>query len=677
MADEFAIIAAAATVLAVVGIWRLRLRWNREQADPPSRSEVPKGTLLLNLATRFIDLPSDRIEGELEQSLQPLLAELGLDRVKLFEFSPNGAVFDLVAGGVAEGVPLGSKSVSPLSLGIHRDSIWDRRPLLVSDLSQLPARESGLATLLAPDSVRSFAAFPLWAGEELLGAIAFTSVSRNVDWSGALLQDLELISAVFTHVMARRRLAGREETLQRGLKEVFQQAPICVAEVSPDGRFMTVNRAWCELTRLDVQDLATRTWQEVTHKADVDRERELVDSLLTGVRERYRMEKRFIRRDGTTVWADVSTAVLNDAKGEPRCLIMVAQDISNSKAAETMIIESEARLRLALQSGRMFAFEVLWETGILSRSLDGAAILGLPHGQASETWQRHLSRIHPEDRSRLENAISGLSSQRRSYQVTFRISRPDGRIVWLEESGRGEFGPDGRLTRITGVCADVTIRKEEEAARRDWADRLVHYQEQDRARIARELHDDIGQRIALLALRLDGLRMGIDGKQRALKSSLDDAWREVHELGLDLNRVSHELHTMKLGVLGLPAALRSLCHDFSTQNSVGTTFVGPPDGTSFGERTDLTVYRIAQEALRNVAKHSGARSAQLTLETDGTTLRFQVKDDGVGFEGPGGVRKPGLGLLSMQERLTIVGGTMAVESSPGGGTILTIQVPLP
>jgi len=204
------------------------------------------------------------------------------------------------------------------------------------------------------------------------------------------------------------------------------------------------------------------------------------------------------------------------------------------------------------------------------------------------------------------------------------------------------------------------------------AGRLITVQEEERKRIARDLHDDLSQRLALLSVDLDLLRQSLTGDAETTRE-LERMCRETGELAVDMRRLSHNEHHPQLA-LGLQHGVASFCNDFSRQHRIATKLVPEGDRKRIPEAVCFTLFRVLQEALSNVAKHSGADLVTITLGVHDDQALLRVKDDGRGFE-IGGDR--GLGLISMRERLRLVGGTMRVNSSPLQGTEVEAVVPVP
>jgi len=222
------------------------------------------------------------------------------------------------------------------------------------------------------------------------------------------------------------------------------------------------------------------------------------------------------------------------------------------------------------------------------------------------------------------------------------------------------------------ILPDVSHR---ETVPRDISIRLINAQEEERSRIARELHDDVSQKMALLSLELEQLRQLIVGPHD-LRKHFRNVQDRVLEISTDIHRLSHKLHPSKLDHLGLAAAVKGLCRDFDAAGRLKVEFHQEGDLAKLQKDVKLCMFRVAQEALRNCVRHSEAGSACIVLVRTGNELRLSISDDGKGFDMRSGAIRRGLGFTSMRERVRIIGGCIAIRSKPGHGTFIEASVPL-
>jgi signal transduction histidine kinase len=292
-----------------------------------------------------------------------------------------------------------------------------------------------------------------------------------------------------------------------------------------------------------------------------------------------------------------------------------------------------------------------------------------------------LERVHPEDRERTRETIKRAFREARPFAFEERIVRPDGEVRVLQSQGQWDSDQTGRPIRLMGTCQDVTARKRTEqqlleanAALQALSARLINAQEEERTRIARELHDDFSQQIAAVSIALSNLKRGIPAELADLRVQSERIQQKTVHLAEAVRRLSHELHPAVLQHAGLAAALSRYCSELRELTGIRISVHTYGSFTGLPEPVALVIYRVAQEALQNVVRHAGVNEAAVSLGLSGDALRLVVSDRGVGMAS-GREGGNGLGLVSMRERARLVDGSIELESRPGRGTSLTLTVP--
>jgi signal transduction histidine kinase len=229
---------------------------------------------------------------------------------------------------------------------------------------------------------------------------------------------------------------------------------------------------------------------------------------------------------------------------------------------------------------------------------------------------------------------------------------------------------------IAGLLVQSRQRRRAEAHNRDLAGRLITAQEGERTRIARELHDDVGQRVASLSMEIGLVKRRLADAPPDLREAVQSLQLETIELSRELRELSHELHPGMLEHLGLVEALKTRCDEIRAESGVVVTLEAGPDLGTIPPEAALCLYRVAQEALRNVVKHAKAETARVSLLRDNGRLAMRVADDGVGFDSRSPRRSRGLGLISLDERVRILNGTFGIDSSPSRGATVSVSLPV-
>jgi len=223
---------------------------------------------------------------------------------------------------------------------------------------------------------------------------------------------------------------------------------------------------------------------------------------------------------------------------------------------------------------------------------------------------------------------------------------------------------------------DITERKLAEAALAGVSRKLIEAHEQERTRIARDLHDDVVQRLALLSLELEGVKEDVPDVASELRSRIGTLQNEATRITDDVQLLSHELHSSKLEYLGIVGATKNFCEEFGERQKVEIDFQSHDVPTALPAELSLSLFRVLQEALRNAMKHSGVKRFEVRLWGSTGEIHLTISDLGAGFDTGTAMKSTGLGLTSMQERLRLVHGELSINSQPKGGTTIHARVPL-
>jgi PAS domain S-box-containing protein len=369
-------------------------------------------------------------------------------------------------------------------------------------------------------------------------------------------------------------------------------------------------------------------------------------------------------------------------QAEHRFQQAVEADVAERKRAELVLRESESRFRRMADTAPV----MIWLSGsdrqctyVNKPWLD---FTGRPlEGELGDGWSES---VHADDLGRCMDTYTQAFEARREFRMEYRVKRFDGAYRWVLDTGVPRFKPDGTFEGYIGSCVDVTDQKEAMDALREsqkesraLTGRLLQAQETERRRIARELHDDLSQSLAILAVELGMLAHNPPEPAAELAGHFEKLCADVKQLSSTVHNLSHELHPAKLEQLGLVAAVRGLCRDLTQSHGLPIEFAQEDVPATLPRDTALCLYRIAQESLQNVIKHSAAQHAAVKLSGNGDSIRLRVVDDGCGFDAASRDGKEGLGLVGMRERLRLVRGVLTIDSRPAAGTRIEVRVPLP
>ncbi len=236
-----------------------------------------------------------------------------------------------------------------------------------------------------------------------------------------------------------------------------------------------------------------------------------------------------------------------------------------------------------------------------------------------------------------------------------------------------------RVVRSQKEKLEESMRLEE--ILREIPAKIIRGQEEERRRVAKELHDGINQMLASVKYRLHAFRLAKPTTDDSVLALITDASSDLTQTMQEIRRISHNLLPKGLDELGFEAAVRNLCEEFQERTQIQTCFTMQGDTISFQKDCELGVYRILQEALQNIEKHAHATRVDIHCSVEGTLWMMTVQDNGKGFESGNETTKrqtsSGIGISTMKERSNLIGGTLEIQSAPGGGTTLTLKFPLP
>jgi PAS domain S-box-containing protein len=507
---------------------------------------------------------------------------------------------------------------------------------------------------------------------------------------------LMLQSTFIGALLVQRARRVRVERALRESEERFRlmadTAPVLVWRADTANRCDFVNRPWLEFTGRTMEQELGNGWAEGICAEDLNR------SLRTCVtafdaRQPFRMEFRLRRADGAYRWVLDTGVPRYGPDGSFAGYIGSCLDITDRKESEDALHESQQRLTMATAAGAVGVWDWNFATNELYVDPGLKSLLGFEDAEITNRPDDWGSRVHPQDlptaAARMQACIDGDTDV---YEVEHRMVHKDGSARWFLSRGSATRRADGSLHRMVGTKVDITERKraEEEIRQKEavlqvsdreiqnLVGRLISAQEIERSRIARDLHDDTSQQLAGLAIALGGLKRRVRAVpgDETLPEDVSSLQQRTIELAEDVRLLSHALHPSVLVHAGLVAALAGHCTEVQRLQTLAVTFTAEGDFESTDEETALCLYRIAQEALRNVVAHAEASQADVRLRRTGAMTELTIADDGKGFDVVTTRESSiGMGLVSIHERVRLAGGSVNITTELNKGTQLRVQIP--
>ncbi len=494
------------------------------------------------------------------------------------------------------------------------------------------------------------------------------TVSPMRDAAGTIVGASKIARDITKQRRAEEELRKSEERFSKA----FRQSPMALSLASANTNcYLDVSKAFERLFGYTRADMVGKSALEIGLWVNPAERVRLTQKLQSegSLRE---AECEWRSKDGRTLIASVSIELI-ESGGEP-CFLAVVADITDRKRAEQALLESERRFRLMANTAPV----MIWTSGLDTLcdyfNQPWLEFTGRPlEAELGNGW---LDGVHPEDLTACLDTYLKAFEARQPFQMQYRLRRHDGQYRWLLDVAVPRFNLDDSFAGYIGSCIDITDQKVAGEVLFNVGRKLIEAQEEERRRIARELHDDINQRMALLANGLHEVGQTISSNEDPTqKRELRNLWQLTNEIATDIEHMSRQLHPSKLHYLGLAAAVRDLCQEASRQLKIEIECVVRDLPEDLDEGTSLSLFRTVQESLRNVGKHSHANHVKVELTRRLGMILLSVTDDGAGFQIDDADNSRGLGLISMRERMRSVGGEFSIRSEPSQGTKVEGYVP--
>jgi two-component system, chemotaxis family, CheB/CheR fusion protein len=514
-------------------------------------------------------------------------------------------------------------------------------------------------------------------------------------------------------ITASKRAQERLRESESRLRAIVDQTTIGIVYADLDGRVLFANQRLGQLLGVEAADVTGRTLRQLTGMQALDEKLNLIRRR-AGDDGGFQMEALLDERGGKAMWLNISVSPIRDSDGKLQSIAAVLLDVTDRKRVEQQLRQSEERLRSVVESVTEYAIIVIATDGHIESWNTGAERM-FGYSPAEAIGQHANILFTPEDRACGADLEEMRCARENGRAVDERwLVRKDGsrmfvsgvlspvggalpagyvkvardlteRKQWEDSLQRAHNELERRVTERTrelaqsaeALEAELLDRREAEDQVRKLLARLISIQEEERRRIARDLHDHLGQQMTALHLKLEALRRSA-AESGPLQQQIVGTQEFVTKLDRDLDFFTWELRPAALYDLGLVPALGDFVRQWSQNYRIAAEFeaLGIPP-TRLRPEIEINLYRLAQEALNNIVKHARATAVTVIFQRRDDTVVLTIEDDGVGFD-PGArleVREQAIGLVGMRERAGILGGSLDIESEVGHGTTVIARVP--
>jgi PAS domain S-box-containing protein len=505
-------------------------------------------------------------------------------------------------------------------------------------------------------------------------------------------------------ITERKRAENALRASEEQWKAVFENNPTMYFMVDAAGTVLSVNPFGATQLGYTVDELIGQSVLKVFAETEWDTVRKTIAACLEHLGQVMNWEIRKARRDGTLIWVRETAKAMRRIDGGPVVLI-ACEDITLRKRTEADLRESERRHRHIFHATGVSIWEQDFsavKAGIEDLKRSGVVDFHEYLKASPEYIDHAISLVRIVDVNEATLKLFGASNKEElliSLNTVFTRATREvfaGELIAIAQ-GQTSFEGETILKKLTGEpmvvlfsvsfpppdaafdavlvsIMDITDRKRAEQELEELAGRLIHAQEQERSRIGRELHDHISQMLGVLTIRMDQLRAD-EATPPAVAAALEELRQSTTEITDDIHGLSHRLHSSALDYLGLAPALQKLVSEFSARHGIAIDFEHGALPASLPSDVALCLFRVTEESLTNIAKHSQAKSARVRVNGSSDGIHLTVEDAGRGFDVDSLERRVGLGFVSMRERLRVLRGTVRVDSAPSRGTRIDVWVP--
>jgi len=495
----------------------------------------------------------------------------------------------------------------------------------------------------------------------------------------------------------------------------FENASVGMVMAGLDGRFMQVNDAICTMLGYSEQELLTRTFQSITHPDDLEPDLASVSRLLAGEIDSFQMEKRYLGKRGNTVWISLNASVVRDPAENPVYFIGQIEEITERKEAQEELSKQRDFLRNTIEALN-HPFYVINAEDYSVEMANSAADFG-PLSGCRPCYALTHGRSEPCRGEDHPCPVVAVKGEGKPFVVEHVHTDRNGHRRDVEVHAHPVFDNEGKVARVIEYSLDITERKRaEEALRqahseleirvaertedlvteiaerkqaetqllvyqgqlRSLASELTLIEERERRHIAVDLHDRVGQTLAVVQMKLDALTSSPLGAGQ--REALDEVSSLIRQTGEDIRSLTFELSPPVLYELGLEAAIEWLAEQFEAQHGLRIEVIDDRQPKPLDEDVRTLIFRAVRELLVNVVKHARADTARVSLLREGDSIRAEVADDGIGFDASQPVTPNhltgGFGLFSVRERLDSIGGSFEIDLVSDHGTRVLLVAPL-
>ena len=687
------------------------------------RNEIE--SLLALISMQFVNATADAIDDAMQQGLQIMGEALQVDRGYVFIVSPDGATMDNVHEWHAAGIePQAShrQGQSTAAFSWTMDRLRNRDVVCFSRAEDIPAEAEQEREEFRRAGTRSSLNVPLLRAGSVMGLMGFESVRSEHPWSSEEIRSLRILGSLFAGSLTRKWNIGSLRMSEERFRLAFEEGPVAMCLVSPEGRYVHVNQAYCKLLGYTPEEVLGHPVGIFTHPEDYQIYCEPTQQVLRGELPKLLGEARYRHKDGRFIWARVTGAALHDRSGQVRYALATLEDITDSKQAEELLrAQRDLAESLSAASDLSHALELCLETAVSISAMDcGGIYLVNDDGSVDLVIHKGLSSAFVEAVSHFEpgtpeaevvRAGKPLFSpmdalfldqadvrRQESLKATaiLPVMHEGQTIACLNVASRVfdtvPFSSRHALEAVAAQIGTALLRlKAEQALRGSEAElralfehlrreeqllrQMLDLHERDRKLIAYEIHDGLAQELTGALFNFQAASQMHDKDANKAQGMLQTGLRLLSSGIAEARRLISGLRPPILDESGVTVAIEYLVADSRLTCGREIEFVNQTHFGRLASPLENAIFRIVQEGLNNACRHSNSPRMRVILSQQDDRVQIEIRDWGIGFD-PQKVEETRFGLKGIRERTRLLGGQATIESQPNHGTRILVELPL-
>jgi PAS domain S-box-containing protein len=486
---------------------------------------------------------------------------------------------------------------------------------------------------------------------------------------------------IYRDITERKRAEEALRASEERWRSIFENSAVGISLTGPSGVFTATNRAYQQMLGYTEEELRALSFMDITYEEDREVNWALSRELWEGKRRQFQCEKRYRRKDGKLIWARITVSLAPGTEAVSQFSMAIVEEITERKRAEEELRRSEDRLRLSIDTIPTMVW-TLRDDGALDflnkrwRDYTGVSL--------EEGIEKPTGVMHPEELPDvMEKWRAGMAAGE-PFEHEMRLRRADGAYRWFLVRTVPLRDESGNIVKWFGTSTEIEDRKQaEDALQRSFdelralAARLQSAREEERTRVAREIHDELGQALTAIKIDLAALIRDLPGDSRPQIHRSQSILKLLDEAIQSVRRIATELRPGILDDLGLVAAVEWAAEEFQARTGTQCPVSLPGVDIALDPERATALFRILQETLTNVARHTNATRVEVRLTQENEDLILQVHDNGQGIDEEHLSGSRSLGILGMRERALLLGGELTISGAPRKGTVVRVRIPQP